>query len=134
VSDRHPPIHVPDLSKPAGAAVDARGEVACIACGRHLPVGDADIVGLGYRCPDCSAKASAADDEAANLPLSERSLLQRLPRRRSFVLAGLVLLAVAGVMWIAKWDWATHGHRHSSLFVTVVIAAIGCFGLATAPR
>ena len=134
MSDRHPPIHVPDLSKPAGAAVDAHGEVTCVACGKHLPVGDADIVGLGYRCAACSERATADDDVAANLPPSERSLLQKLPKRSSFVLAGCVLLAVAVVMWIAKWDWATHGHRPHSLFVSVVIAAIGCFGLATAPR
>ena len=135
MSDRHPEIHVPDLSKPAGAAIDAHGEVTCVACGKHLPVADADIVGLDYRCAACSEQATADDDVAANLPPSERSLLQKLPKQSSFVLAGAECCsAVAAAMCIAKWDWATHGHRPSSLFVTVFIAAVGCFGLATAPR
>ena len=80
VSDRHPEIHVPDLSKPAGAAIDAawRGHLRRVRQA-HLPVADADIVGLGYRCAACSEQATADDDVAANLPPSERSLLQKLP-------------------------------------------------------
>lgn len=59
--------HVPDLSRAPGAVIDAHGEVACVACGKHIPLGDADIVGLGYRCITCSERASADDDVVANL-------------------------------------------------------------------
>jgi hypothetical protein len=129
------PIHVPDVTKPAGAAVDAHGEVTCVACGKHLPVGDADIVGLGYRCAACSEKATGDDDVAANLPRTERSLLKKLPSRTSFVITGCVLLAVAMLMWVFHWDltWNRSMDRQS-LFVWIGVAAVGCFGLATAPR
>jgi hypothetical protein len=53
VTRRPPTLHIPDLSKAPGAEVDAYGDVRCITCGTHVPVGDADIVGLGYRCRAC---------------------------------------------------------------------------------
>lgn len=42
-----PPLYVPDLSKPAGAQVDAQGNVTCIQCQRTLPLAQADVVGQG---------------------------------------------------------------------------------------
>ena len=135
MSDPHPKIRVGDLSRPPGAAVDAHGEVTCVTCGKHLPVGEADIVGLGYRCAACSETATADDDVAANVPPAERSLLQKLPSRRSLVVTGVGLLALAAIMWIAKWDITWRGTvGPNSLFVYVVIAACACFGVATAPR
>lgn len=135
MSDRHPEIRVGDLSKPPGAAVDASGEVVCVSCGKHIPVGDADIVGLGYRCAACSEIATADDDVAANVPRSERSLLKKLPSRASFVITGCVLVAVAMLMWVFHWDLTWNGSMdRQSLFVWIGVAAVGCFGLATAPR
>lgn len=77
--DRPPELFVPDLTKPAGAAIDAAGNVACITCGTRLPVAKADVVGQGYRCPACSAKADLArltggpSDIDANLSAADRS-------------------------------------------------------------
>jgi hypothetical protein len=73
-----PPLYVPDLTKPAGAQVDAAGNVACIQCQRSLPLAQADVVGQGYRCPQCSARAEVArlsggaSDIHANLSDSDR--------------------------------------------------------------
>jgi len=73
-----PPLYVPDLSKPAGAQVDANGNVTCIQCQRSLPLAQADVVGQGYRCPQCSARAEVArlsggaSDVHANLSESDR--------------------------------------------------------------
>jgi hypothetical protein len=38
VSDKPRPLYVPDLSRPAGADVDAHGEVVCVVCGKHASV------------------------------------------------------------------------------------------------
>jgi DNA-directed RNA polymerase subunit RPC12/RpoP len=137
VRDRPPPLNVLDLTRPAGADVDKHGEVACVTCGKRVSVMEADVVGLGYRCARCSATATADDDVVASLPASERSSLPRWPRRSSFVIAGIALFAVAVLMWIFKWDaeWTTHEYGSTrSLFLIVVIATIGCFGIAAAPR
>lgn len=73
-----PPLYVPDLSKPAGAQVDANGNVTCIQCQRSLPLAQADVVGQGYRCPQCTARAEVArlsgggSDVGHNLSASDR--------------------------------------------------------------
>lgn len=55
------PLDVPEhLEKAAGAEVAADGTVACIGCQHRLPVAEADIVGMGYRCTRCSQQASIA--------------------------------------------------------------------------
>lgn len=76
-----PELFVPDLRKPAGAAIDGDGNVACVACGGKLPMVKADVVGQGYRCPPCSAKAhiealsTGRGDAAANLDAAEREAM-----------------------------------------------------------
>ena len=77
-----PPLYVPNLSKPQGAAVDSEGNVTCIACGGKLPLAKADVVGQGYRCAPCSAKAeiqrlaTGRSDIADNLSSTERAAMR----------------------------------------------------------
>jgi hypothetical protein len=95
-----PPLHVPEgaFSRPAGAAVDPDGKVACATCGARLLLAQADVVGEGYRCVACSARAHVAQLEgrsggaAAHLSHAERSTLREAGRRmvRHGVLALLV--------------------------------------------
>jgi hypothetical protein len=81
-NDRAPELFVPDLTKPAGATVDADGNVTCVTCHAKLPQAKADVVGLGYRCPACTAKAELAQltggpsDIDANLTSSDRGALR----------------------------------------------------------
>jgi hypothetical protein len=68
------------LKRPAGAVVQ-HGMVTCVACAKILRVGDADIVGMGYRCVPCSQQASVAKltgggDAAAHFTSTERDGLQ----------------------------------------------------------
>jgi hypothetical protein len=91
-----PPLFVPDLSKPATAAVDADGNVTCIQCKTKLPLSRADVVGQGYRCPACSARAEISQlsggpsDISANLSHADR---------RGMHNAGMALI-VPGVLMI----------------------------------
>jgi len=77
-----PPLFVPDLSKPAGATVDADGNVTCVTCHTKLPVAKADVVGQGYRCPQCTGKAELAkltggpSDIDVNLSSQDRSAMR----------------------------------------------------------
>lgn len=98
-----PPLYVPDLTKPAGAAVDAEGNVTCINCGAKLPLARADVVGQGYRCAPCTAKAELAAlsggpaDVAANLSLDDRRGLRSAGA--AMIIPG-VLMIVGGVVTI----------------------------------
>jgi hypothetical protein len=80
--DRGPELFVPDLTKPAGALVDASGNVTCVTCHTTLPQAKADVVGLGYRCPTCTGKAELAkltggpSDIDANLSGGDREALR----------------------------------------------------------
>lgn len=106
-NDAPPPLYVPDLTKPAGATVDVDGNVTCVTCGSKLPVARADVVGQGYRCPACSAKAEIAaltggpSDVSANLSASDRKAL-RLSGWKLIgpgvlaIIAGGVLIPFAG--------------------------------------
>ena len=102
----HPDIIVPDLRKPAGSVVDAAGKVTCIACGRQLRLSRADIVGLGYRCGACTAKAQIAEldgsaDVAANLTSEEQTRLPKLMTGRQLIWLGIGCLVLAVLLWIA---------------------------------
>ena len=126
-------LYVPDLSRPPGADVDAHGEVTCVACGKHVDVNAADIVGKGYRCTTCSELATPEDNADASLSPSEQAQVMDVPpRSRLFAIgAGLAVLGV--IMWITKFDiaWGSR-HRPNSLFVWVFIGSIGCFALGFA--
>ena len=100
-----PELFVPDLSRPAGAAVDADGNVACITCGTRLPAAQADIVGQGYRCAPCSARAQiealayGRGDAAANLSQHDRANLSASGKQLIVVgiaamIGGAALLAI----------------------------------------
>jgi len=100
-----PPLYVPDLSKPAGAQVDAHGNVRCIQCQRSLPLAQADVVGQGYRCPQCSARAEVArltgdgaSDAHVNLSESDRQGLRGAGA--ALIIPG-ALMIVAGVICFA---------------------------------
>jgi len=135
MSNRPRPLYVPDLSRPAGADVDAFGEVGCIACGQRVSVMDADVVGLGYRCARCSMLATPDDDIAASLAPSQQPPLRALPRRGSVAIAGLVLFAIAALCWRAGWDIELHdADGGESVVIWIVFAAIACVGIATRPR
>jgi len=81
-NDRAPELFVPDLSKPTGALVDADGNVTCVTCHATLPQAKADVVGLGYRCPACTATAELSkltggrSDIDANLTSGDRGALR----------------------------------------------------------
>ena len=97
--DRPPELYVPDLTKAAGAVIDADGNVTCVACGNKLPVAKADIVGQGYRCAACTGKAQLAaltggSDVDANLSASDRKDLRNAGLK--MILPGVGLL-VAGI-------------------------------------
>ena len=133
MTDKPRPLYVPDLSRPPGADVDARGEVACVACGKHVDVNDADIVGKGYRCATCSALATPEDDADASLSPSEQAHVPDIPPPSRFFAVGAGLVVIGIIMWIAKFDIAWGGHYHrNSLFVCVFFAAIACFSLGFA--
>jgi hypothetical protein len=102
-----PPLFVPDLSKPAGASVDADGNVGCISCQTRLPASKMDIVGQGYRCAPCSHKAEVdrlvhgGNDVSANLSSSDRSALASGGLLLVFSGIGLSALGVALVVFTA---------------------------------
>jgi len=123
------PLYVPDLSRPAGADVDAHGEVACVVCGKQVSVMDADVVGKGYRCATCSVLATPEDDADASLSPAEQAMVPDPPKPRRLVAVGIALLALAVIMWITKFDIPLPG-RIRSLFMYVVIGAIGCIAIA----
>ncbi len=134
MTDKPRPLYVPDLSRPAGADVDAHGEVACVVCGTHVNVMDADVVGKGYRCARCSMLATPEDNADASLSPAEQAMVPDPPKPRRLVITGLVLLAVAVLMWITKVDIPLPG-RMRSVFMYVFVGAIGCFAIAlTRPK
>lgn len=96
--DKGPPLFVPNLDRPAGAIVDADGSVTCVTCHTKLPVAKADVVGQGYRCAPCSAKADLAkltggpSDLDANLSSSDRDAM----RSFAWKWIGLGILMAAG--------------------------------------
>ncbi|MBV8758142.1 MAG: hypothetical protein JO257_12725 [Deltaproteobacteria bacterium] len=132
MQNRPRPLYVPDLSRPCGADIAPDGTIQCVACDRRVPVGDADIVGKGYRCARCSALATPEDDVDASLKPSEKALVPEVPPPRRFAIAGVVLLAIAVLMWVTGFDLSWGYHYKRSLFMYVGIASIGCFALALA--
>lgn len=106
--DNHdaPPLYVPDLSKPAGATVDADGNVTCIQCHAKIPLSRADVVGQGYRCPPCSARAEISalsggpSDVGANLSLTDR---RGLSSAGAAMMIPGALMIVGALILFATW-------------------------------
>lgn len=115
-----PPEQVLEAKKPAGLADD--GTVACVACGRRIPLRTADIVGTGYRCGSCSQRAdmaalgSGAADNRTHLDAGDRAAIAKSGAAEIWI--GLLLivggLAVLGLL-------ATVGFG-----VGLMVSGIGC--------
>jgi hypothetical protein len=132
VTDRPRPLYVPDLSRPAGADVDGHGEVACVVCGNHVNVMDADVVGKGYRCATCSALATPEDDADASLSPAEQAMVPDPPKPRRLVALSVAMLALATLMWITKFDIPL---PRGSVFLYLLVGAFGCIAVAlTRPK
>lgn len=103
-----PPVEVPVGfdRKPAGAAVGDDGTVACVTCGRRLPLAQADVVGQGYRCPRCTQHASVAAlaggaaDAAAHLDDAQREGLHRSGVR--LLVGGLAIVASSIIILVLE--------------------------------
>lgn len=129
VTDKPRRLYVPDLSRPPGADVDAKGEVVCVHCGKHVDVTTADIVGKGYRCAVCSELATPEDNADASLTPSEQAHVPDLPTRSSLVWAGCAFVVVDVILWVTKFDIPL---PRGSLFLWVLVGAAGSFALALA--
>ena len=99
---KDPAPYVPPeaLYKPAGAAVDAEGQVACVTCQTRVPVATADVVGMGYRCAACSHKAEIArltggGDAASHFSANERQHLASAGMVTAIGGGAVILLGVA---------------------------------------
>ena len=102
--------------------------IRCVICGGMLSVASADIVGLGYRCRPCSLRAELdGTEELAHLMPDERARVPREPASWLYLLAGVAVLVVATLMWIAKVDIR---FGRGSLFVYMFIFGVGFVGLA----
>lgn len=117
------------LYEPDFRPVRHAGSVRCVICSQPVALGAADLVGLGYRCADCSLRAQIdGSDEAAHLTAEERSRVLREPAPRTYALAGAALLAIATVMWIARVD-VELPFMNGSVFFYVFVFGVGALGL-----
>ena len=121
------PLDVPEhLEKPADAEVAADGTVACIGCRRRLPVAEADIAGMGYRCTRCSQQASiqvlsgGRSDIRAHLDERDRQKMYR---------DGAVMLALGIVVMIGGTGLAFTGVLEEPR--NDLTLAVGGIGLAS---
>ncbi len=100
-NDPGPAPYVPAgaLERPAGAVVNASGEVTCVVCNSRVPLASADVVGMGYRCAACSHRAELArltggGDAASHFTRSERTEVARSGLILVFAGVGAVFLGV----------------------------------------
>jgi hypothetical protein len=123
-----PPLFVPDLSKPAGAAIDEHGNVACVTCRTRLPLARMDMVGQGYRCTPCSNKAqitslvTGQEDISANLSSGDRTSMRKsaiglMGLGAAGIVGGIVVVAAFGIgRWIIAGGFGSivvGAHRYS---------------------
>ena len=122
--DAAPPLHVPDMTLPANARVGSDGTVACVSCQKRLPLAQADVVGQGYRCPQCSAKAEVnklaghATDVGDHLSVENREEL----RKRGLLylgLGGAVLLCGLALFFALPLEKYKSFLRHPGTYITL---------------
>jgi DNA-directed RNA polymerase subunit RPC12/RpoP len=122
-------INVPTASAPVPAAA----EVTCVTCARRIPLARADVVGLGFRCTDCSLRAELGEltgkpDVAAHLQTEDRARFAAQGRaiaiRAGAIAGGMTLLAI-GLVAIAP-DLFMAAYK---LVVTAIIVALGVGGM-----
>lgn len=119
-----PPLYVPDLTAPAGAAVAADGTVACVACGSRLPIARMDVVGQGYRCAPCSHRAeiaalsTGAVDAGANLSDTDRDQLRTAGTQTLLGGVGIAILGGCLVAFVPRLGIAL-------LFLGISTGAVG---------
>src|SRR5690349_13342178 len=128
--DARPVLHIPDMTPAETARVGSDGTVECVACKKRLPLAQADLVGQGYRCPQCSAKAEVnklagrATDVADHLSVANREDL----RKRGLLylgLGGVVLLPGFALLFtfsLAEYRITRHPGVWVSLFGVVLLA------------
>ena len=115
--DDPPPLYVPDLARPLGAAVDPAGLVSCCVCAQRVAVSSADVVGQGYRSQRAEVMGLAAgqrDDVSLHLSQHERERMRRSGVRMTII--GLAVLLPALALLVASPDL---------LRVTVIVGAFG---------
>lgn len=96
------------LQRPAGATVDAAGQVRCVVCQTQTPLAKADVVGMGYRCAPCSHKAELAlltggGDGAAHFTASERKGLVESGMLVVFAGIGVMVLGLLLLVVLAPY-------------------------------
>lgn len=99
-------INVPTASAP----VPATDVVTCVACGKRVPLARADVVGLGYRCNDCSLRAEVGEltgspDVAAHLQVEDRARFAAQGRAlaiRADVMAGVMTLGAVALVVVSR--------------------------------
>lgn len=130
--DARPSLHVPDMTPAATARVASDGTVECISCKQRLPMARADVVGQGYRCTPCSAKAEVnmlargATDVGDHLSEANRDEL----RKRGLLYLGLgAAVLLFGVALLFTISLVEKGiYRHPGTYITgfgVVLLAVG---------
>lgn len=119
VQSRPRPLYVPDLSRPAGADIDADGFVRCATCGARVDVMTADVVADGYQCATCTTLAPPPDVYAG------------MPRASLLALQGVLLSMAAVVMWMLRVDdRSSRGYGDLPLPIWAGVFAAGCFMMA----
>lgn len=102
--DLDPYVPLEARTQPAGAKVEA-GQVSCVICQAKVPLADADVVGMGYRCSACSqraelAKLTGGGDAASHFSASER---QHLAASGLWTIYGGVAVMILGIALLGFW-------------------------------
>ncbi len=74
-------------------------QVTCIGCSAQIDVSKADVTGRGYRCSQCSLKASLAADGGHNDITDHLTIEERAARAKSALsemFAGVALAVLGG--------------------------------------
>jgi hypothetical protein len=130
--DARPALHIPDMTPAATARVGSDGTVLCVACQKRLPLAQADVVGQGYRCPQCSTKAEVmklgrgATDVGDHLSVANREDLRKRGLLYLGVGGAVLLFGLALLLTIPLVEKGIL--RHPGVYVTlfgIVVLAVG---------